>query len=248
MWQIVNNIDLETVKAKQCEERMPFLEIGGLGASRDGGDSPKRLFHNDPVTYADNLPIDKPRVIKSHLTFELLPPKLLDTCKVVYVCRNPKDAIVSYYKMHEMITPEMGNAPFGDYADLAREGKTLYGSYWEHLKSGWSRKGHPNMKFIWFEDLKSDTAGNIKGIGQFLGYDLTKEQVDTLCHSTNIDTMRSTSKNLGRNEQEKEFAEKFFRKGKVGNWAEYFHGERLNEFNKWIDENLEGTDIQLQRS
>ena len=64
--------------------------------------------------------------------------------------------------MHEMITPEMGDVSFGDYADLAKEGKTLYGSYWEHLKSGWARRGHPNIKFIWFEDLKSDTAGNIR--------------------------------------------------------------------------------------
>ena len=95
---------------------------------------------------------------------------------------------------------------------------------------------------------KRDTPGNIKDIGQFLGRDLTKEQVDTLCHSTNIDTMRSTSKKLGRNEEDKEFAEKFFRKGKVGNWTEYFHGERLEEFNQWIDENVEGTDIELPKS
>ena len=104
--------------------------------------------------------------------------------------------------MHEMITPEMGDAPFEDFANLAREGKILYGSYWEHLKSGWSRKGHPNMKFIWFEDLKEDTAGNIKDIGHFLGHNLTKEQVDILCKSTSIDTMRSVSKNLGRDEKE----------------------------------------------
>ena len=129
VWQIVNDIDLETVKTKQCEERMPFLEIGGLGASRDGGDGPKQPFHDDPVTYADNLPMDKPRVIKSHLTFELLPPRLLDTCKVVYVCRNPKDAIVSYYKMHEMITPEMGDASFEDFADLGSVQHTCLSSH-----------------------------------------------------------------------------------------------------------------------
>ena len=41
------------------------------------------------------------RVIKSHLTFEMLPPALLDTCKVVYVCRNPKDTVVSFYKVFQ---------------------------------------------------------------------------------------------------------------------------------------------------
>ena len=237
---------METAQHKDGEERVPFLEIGGLRPTKNMYRKP-RPYNEDPITFADNLPTERQRVIKSHLTFEMLPPKLLDTCKVVYVCRNPKDTFVSFYKMHEMITPEMGDAPFEDFANLAMEGKILYGSYWEHLKSGWSRKGHPNMKFIWFEDLKEDTAGNIKDIGHFLGHNLTKEQVDTLCKSTSIDTMRSVSKNLGRDEKEKEFAEKFFRKGKVGGWADYFHGEKLEEFNKWMDKNMEGTDITLPK-
>merc|ERR1719319_171183 len=52
----------------------------------------------DSVEFAANLP--SPRVIKSHLPFEFLPPKLLDTCKVIYVGRNPKDTCVSYYHHH----------------------------------------------------------------------------------------------------------------------------------------------------
>ena len=241
MWQIVNDLDLEAVKNKTSSERIPWVEHGGITPAN----GPKIPFLDDPVSFAESLPTNKPRVIKSHLTFEMLPPKLLDTCKVVYVCRNPKDAIVSYFKMHEMITPEMGDSPFGDYADLAKEGKTLFGSYWEHLKSGWARRDHSNMKFIWFEDLKRDNRGKIKEIGQFLGHELKEEQLDTLCHSTNIDTMRSTKKNLGTNEKDKEYAEKFFRKGEIGNWSEYFHGKRLEDFNKWIDDNLRGIDITL---
>ena len=80
------------------QERVPFLEIGSLRAGRS--DAPEKPpFVKDPVGFADSLPRSKPRVIKSHLTFEMLPPKLLDTCKVVYVCRNPKDTIVSFYKV-----------------------------------------------------------------------------------------------------------------------------------------------------
>ena len=43
----------------------------------------------DSVEFTAKLP--SPRVIKSHLPFEFLPPKLLDTCKDIYVGRNPKD-------------------------------------------------------------------------------------------------------------------------------------------------------------
>ena len=245
LWQILNDLDLETAKSKIDKERVPFLEIGGLSRQHQPESIKKPPFIEDPITFADNMPITKPRVIKSHLPFEMLPPMLLDTCKVVYVCRNPKDAIVSGYKMHEFITPEMGDAPFGDFVDLVMDGNILYGSYWKHLKSGWSRKNHPNMKFIWFEDLKRDTPGQIKGIGEFLGQKLTKEQISTLCHSTNIDTMRAASKSLASDGEQKKFAEKFFRKGKVGNWTEYLEGEKLEQYNKWIEENLKGTDITI---
>merc|ERR1712106_376233 len=47
---------------------------------------------------AENAP--SPRVIKTHLPFEFLPPKLLDTCKVIFVGRNPKDVCVSSYHHH----------------------------------------------------------------------------------------------------------------------------------------------------
>ena len=244
VWQIINDLDLETAKSKKSQERVPFLELGSHPKSSSNAVA-KLLFVEDPITFADNLPVTKPRVIKSHLIFEILPPELLETCRVVYVCRNPKDAIVSFYHMHKLIAPEMGDAPFGDFVDLVKDGDVIYGGYWEHLRSAWSRRNHPNMKFVWFEDLKRDTPGHIKGIGEFLGRNLSKEQVDSLCRSTNIDTMRAMSANLGADKKEKQFSEKFFRKGEVGNWTEYFQGKKLEEFNKWVEENLRDTDIVI---
>ena len=49
----------------------------------------------DRIEFINNM--EERRLIKSHLPFEFLPPKLLDTCKVVYVARNPKDVAVSLY-------------------------------------------------------------------------------------------------------------------------------------------------------
>ena len=86
MWQIVNDLDLETVKKKRASERIPFLEIATVAPMRskyhnpeDGAPRPTHV--EDPIAHADQMPADRPRVIKSHMTFEHLPPKLLDTCK-----------------------------------------------------------------------------------------------------------------------------------------------------------------------
>ena len=54
--------------------------------------------------FIDELP--SPRFIKSHLPFANLPSSLSETCKVVYVARNPKDVAVSWY-YHHLLDPIM---------------------------------------------------------------------------------------------------------------------------------------------
>ena len=43
----------------------------------------------------------------------------------------------------------------------------------------------------------------------------------------------------------KDVYSKFFRKGKVGDWKNYFEGESLSQWDQWIAENLEGTDLKM---
>ena len=37
----------------------------------------------------------------------------------------------------------------------------------------------------------------------------------------------------------------FFRKGEIGDWKNYFSGEKLDEWDTWINQNLEGTNIKM---
>ena len=89
MWQILNNLDLEATKKIQLYERAPFLEAEGLESKE---------IHNPLIQNSLEKieKMDSPRVIKTHLPFEFLPPNLLDSCKVIYVARNPKDCCVSW--------------------------------------------------------------------------------------------------------------------------------------------------------
>ena len=90
----------------------------------------KAMFHT--VYHAENLPSS--RVIKSHLPIEMLPPNLLDTCKVIFVCRTPKDCCVSLYN-HFMNFPKYKcKGEFADYAELFLEGTVEFGNYWTMLK------------------------------------------------------------------------------------------------------------------
>lgn len=50
--------------------------------------------------------MNSPRLIKSHLPGQLLPPQVWEKkAKIIYVIRNPKDMIVSYFKFAKMLSP-----------------------------------------------------------------------------------------------------------------------------------------------
>merc|ERR1712021_235182 len=123
--------------------RSPFLEMEGLmlekmieGMKALGAEKGIDMdFMIDSVKFAANLP--SPRVIKTHLPFEFLPPKLLDTCKVIYVGRNPKDVCVSFYHMHNNSEDHQLQDNFDGFANLFLQEATMFGSYWNMLKSAW---------------------------------------------------------------------------------------------------------------
>lgn len=60
------------------------------------------------VSFQDDFidSLQSPRFLKSHLPLSYLPNDLLDRSKVIYVARNPKDVVVSWY-YHHMLDPIM---------------------------------------------------------------------------------------------------------------------------------------------
>ena len=81
-----------------------------------------------------NTVLKDPRVIKSHLPFSHLPPNLTEKVKVIYVCRRPKDVIVSYY--HHMMndTDPRKHTTLEKFAKDFMNGLVPYGDYFHHLK------------------------------------------------------------------------------------------------------------------
>ena len=140
VWQIVNKVDTESAKKVPLWVRTPFVEMQGLYTpesaeefkdfGKDKGIDMKAMI--ETVDYTANM--KSPRVIKTHLPFEMLPPNLLDTCKVIFVSRNPKDCCVSFYHHHGNFPEYQWKGDFQDFAKLFIEGKTEYGGYWPMLK------------------------------------------------------------------------------------------------------------------
>ena len=115
--------------------RSPFIELEGLLGSGDienfkSIEGFESMFKT--VEHAESL--KSPRVIKTHLPLELLPPNLLETCKVIFVGRNAKDCCVSYYHHYMNFPGYQFTGDFEAFAKMFRQGTVEYGSYWSMLK------------------------------------------------------------------------------------------------------------------
>jgi len=264
VWQILNGVPLQSGEGKKhLFVRSPFLEIGTLISKPSCQKTIKILYHNfmeifqnfskhdelnkaltDTLNYA-NLK-SSPRIIKTHLPIGMLPPNILEECKVVYVSRNVKDACVSYFH-HEKLLPGHGlqdDCEFSLFSSLFMNGKLVYGSYWDHLKDGWKHRNHQNLKFLWYEDIISDLPKIIKEIATFTDKELSDEQITSLADHCHIENFKKNStvnmKPLLRGiiPDEKWDNFNFIRKGTTGDWKNYFKDEdNLKIWNQWILEN-----------
>ena len=100
------------------------------------------------------------------------------------------------------------------------------------------------MKIMWFEDMKKDLISVIKDVAKFIGYHMTELKVLQLDDHLYIDNFREIlTEGFGGDPMMR----KLIRKGQVGQWKNYFTEENIAKWDKWIAENLDGTDIKLPK-
>jgi len=229
--------------------RSPFLELGAiLGDTTDNISSlPPAVaqVRRDPLTYAENM--TGRRVLKVHMPPEFLPPDLTERCKVIYVARDPRDVCVSYFNHYQVMPGHGYVGDFSQFAKLFQNGLLLFGDFWHHLLSGWRMRDEPNVKFLWFKDMKLNQRGVIEELSQFLDHPVTATTIDLLENHLKFDNMKNNPKvnpTTGLN-----LKSDFMRKGQVGDWKNFFSVEESEQWTNWIKlraEDRELADIILK--
>jgi len=98
VYLLQTDLDFEKAGEKVLETRSPFLEYPYPG-----------------LDFVEKM--ESPRILKTHLPFGYLPENLGDG-KIIYVARNPKDVVVSYYHFAKMFTPLGFVGSFDDFLGL----------------------------------------------------------------------------------------------------------------------------------
>ncbi|CAH0395134.1 unnamed protein product [Bemisia tabaci] len=192
VWCIANDLDYKRAQIAQ-DKRFPFLECTGHANYGKARNECPEIEMEDFVT--DSLKfireLESPRFIKSHLPFCLLPKQLTNfstEAKIVYVCRNPKDACISQYHHSQLFLGYSGN--FEMFCELFLNDMLPYSPYWDHIRTFWEHRNNPKVLFLTYEDLKKDLGSAIKKTAKFLGKSLSNEQVSSLVEYLSFDNMK----------------------------------------------------------
>ncbi|XP_007029155.2 PREDICTED: cytosolic sulfotransferase 17 [Theobroma cacao] len=197
--------------------------------------------------YGQKADIREPGVplIATHTPYTCLPKSVLDCspdhCKIVYICREPKDAFVSLFHYAVKRRPTENEPISLEVAfHLFCEGKSFFGPCWDHILEHWkaSQERPDKVMFLKYEDMLNDSVLYVKKLAEFMGYPFSsdEEQVGAVQKIVDFCSFENLN-NLEKNKTGKRYADDseatnkyFFRKGKIGDWQNYLTSCR----NVWV--------------
>ncbi|XP_050678546.1 sulfotransferase 1E1-like isoform X1 [Leptidea sinapis] len=257
VWLINNNLDYDRAKTVILNKRFPFLEMEGLKGAINTETNEIMINYTEqdkkaliPMKFDDilTMPTTSPRFIKTHLPLSLLPPTLLDNNKMVYITREPRDVVVSFY-YHNKLMKNMNDEPdLKTFWKFFKNSQVIWSPFFQSVQEAWEKRNHPNLLFLFYEDLLKDLRGNVQRVAEFFGKSLTNEQLNELSEHLTFDNFKKNKAvNLEEMSEKGIFTKDgaFIRQGKSGTWRDHFDAEMTLEADRWISENLQNTDLRF---
>lgn len=143
-------------------ECVPYLEVD--------------LFQNKSTRYPDSP------LLATHLTFDsLLNSIIASDCKIVYICRDPKDVFCFSLALHRKCESQGRGEViyFGKAFELFCQGASFNGPYWDHVLGYWkaSLKLPKKILFLKYEDLKRKTEFYLERLAEVIGHSFSANEM-----------------------------------------------------------------------
>ncbi|XP_074852222.1 sulfotransferase 1B1-like [Carettochelys insculpta] len=228
--------DMEKASRAPTHIRIPFLEICPPPPLPSG------------VQQLENAP--SPRVIKTHLPFQLVPKSFWENkCKVIYVARNAKDNVVSYYYFDQMNKTQPEPGPWELYLQKFMAGKLAWGSWYDHVCRYWEERTNHRILYVFYEDMKEDPAQEIRRVMEFLEVELPPEVVERIIQRTSFQVMKENPmanySSLPSTILDQRISP-FMRKGEVGDWKNLFTVAQNEAFDAHYRRRMAGTGLHFR--
>ncbi|MFZ5910102.1 MAG: sulfotransferase domain-containing protein [Chloroflexota bacterium] len=156
-----------------------------------------------------------PRFFSTHAPYE---PAF---SKVIYVIRDPRDVLVSYWHHTKVMKP---------WFKLTIDEYIVNGQHWpnswhEHV-AGWVLGGHRNVFVVRYEDLKKGPVDTVKKMLDFVDFPYDEELIMHAVNTSRFEKMKSLEEKYGSG-QHNDSLKGFIRQGKTGSWRDEISHETL---------------------
>ncbi|KAJ9536276.1 hypothetical protein OSB04_un000548 [Centaurea solstitialis] len=221
--------------------------------------SPQNTFPNMEIefhpTTADFTDLPPPRLFATHFPQTLLPP-CMTSCKLVYVCRDPKDVLISkWHFMNEIRSKDLDPLSLDEAFELFCQGVSDYGPFWEHVLQYWraSLDSPDKVLFFKYEEVKKQPQVELRKLAAFMGQPFTVEEEENgvvedvvkLCcfeNLSNLDVNKTGVTDFRVVEMETRL---FFRKGETGDWKNYLSNEMKERIDEITDDKFKSSGLVL---
>ncbi|GMJ00057.1 sulfotransferase 16, CORONATINE INDUCED-7, SULFOTRANSFERASE 16, ARABIDOPSIS SULFOTRANSFERASE 5A [Hibiscus trionum] len=198
-------------------------------------------------------------LLSTHIPYPSLPRSVIDSgCKLVYICRDPKDSFVSMYHFIARNLTSRKVQPLGldEAFELFCEGQCFYGPYWDHVLGYWKASlEHPDkILFLKYEEMRGDTVVYVKKLAEFINYPFSSEEQENgvpekivkMCSFEKLSNLE-VNKTGVYGELGTGFVENktYFRKGEVGDWKNCLTPEMAARLDQITMQKLSGSGLSL---
>jgi hypothetical protein len=157
--------------------------------------TPKNMINVAVTEYYNNpyyFRLDQQHYFKSH---ELPKPHFR---KVIYIMRDGRDAVWSYYHMlnNQNRKPSLKKM-------FENGGDCPFGTWNNHIVSWHENPYNADILFIKFEDLLKDKAVEIRKIADFLNLERSEEDINLVIEATSFESMKELENSFAWSEAKK---------------------------------------------
>ncbi|XP_076451788.1 sulfotransferase 1A1-like isoform X1 [Babylonia areolata] len=192
------------------------------------------------------------RVLNTHVFFRQLPQKVQDgKVKMLFIYRNPKDVAVSLYNHHNRFFVYEYQGEFADhFTELFLKGKTDYGDFFTYTRD-WERvmDSRPDLPIfvLSYEELQADTFNKVKELAKFLGSSADEDTIRDIVDKCSFGSMQERkSKGKAKEWTDAHGKAIMFRKGKVGDWKNWFTVAQSEMMDQVIQKEMKGSRFEFQ--
>nr|XP_056712625.1 amine sulfotransferase-like [Euleptes europaea] len=197
----------------------------------------------------DYISRPSPRLFATHLPYYLVPKGLRNKrAKVIYVARNPKDVLVSYYHFSSMAVKLETAGNFADFMERFLAGEVLASSWLDHVEGWYNHQGDFNILFLTYEEMKKDLRNSVLKICTFLGKKLTEDELQAVVDKASFDKMRvdprANYEHLPADLLDHDKG-RFLRKGTIGDWKNIMTVAQSERFDSVFKERMQNLPIRF---